>query len=400
MKIKFGIQCLLALFLGLIFGCFAPKISIWYLAPIATIFLKLLKLMVVPLVFSTIVISFARYENFTTMKRLSLNALWWFFITAIFASLVGICVAIFMKLGIDLNLQNHASIALANSRPSIREVFLDMIPGNIIGDIASGKIIPVILFSLFVGLSLSSMGDKGKTVKLFFDEFSQVMFNITRVIIKLSPIAIFVLMAQVSNEYGINTLLPLIKFILAIYIACIIQLIFYMILIMVAGRVSPIAFLKAFFPAMVTAFTTSSSLGTLPVTIECLVDRLKIHEDIAGFVAPLGANMKMDACGAIYPAMVCILTANILHIDLSMQQYLLIFIFSTIAAFCSVGMPSTALMSATFALVGMGFPLEGLAVVMGIDKIIDMGRTMTNVTGTGICTLLVQKTVGKNLHSI
>ncbi|MFN8771310.1 MAG: dicarboxylate/amino acid:cation symporter [Neisseriaceae bacterium] len=398
MKIKFGTQCLLALFLGLVFGYFVPASAVWYLSPIATIFLKLLKLMVVPLVFSTIVASFAKSENYATMKKLSINTLWWFLITAVFASLIGIIVASFMQIGVNLDLHNVSS-TIVKTRPSIREVLLDMLPGNIIADIANGKIIPVILFAIFIGLSLASMGGQGKTVKLFFDEFSQILFKITRVIIRLSPIAIFVLMAQVSNEYGIQTLLPLVKFILAIYIACALQLIVYMLLIMFVARINPLVFLKAFGPAMVTAFTTSSSLGTLPVTIECLIDNLKIHKDVAGFVAPLGANMKMDACGAIYPAIVCILTANILHIDLSMQQYLLIFILSTIAAFCSVGMPSTALMSATFVVVGMGFPLEGLALVIGIDKIVDMGRTMTNVTGTGVCTLLVDKTMDKRLLS-
>ncbi|MBY0379002.1 MAG: dicarboxylate/amino acid:cation symporter, partial [Burkholderiales bacterium] len=345
-----------------------------------------------PLTFSTIVASFAKYEDFTTMKKIGGNTLFWFVLTAFFAGIVGIIVGVSSHIGFGLSIQNDITSQLASNTPSIRNTFLDMIPSNIIAEIAKDKIIPVILFAIFFGLALSSLGDGGKTVRLFFSEFSEVMFKITRVIIKLSPIGIFVLMAEFSNKYGFESLIPLAQFIVMMYVACVIQIIVYLILLMVFARKSPIDFIRGFLPAMITAFSTSSSMGTLPVTMERLVGNLGVRSDIAGFVAPLGANMKMDACGAIFPAMVCILTANLLHIDLTIVQYILIFFLSVIATFCTVGMPGTALMSATFVLVGMGFPLDGLAIVLGVDRIVDMMRTMTNVTGTGTCAVLVDRT--------
>jgi Na+/H+-dicarboxylate symporter len=391
-KIKFGTQCMLALALGVLFGIVSSSQLLEYFAPIGDLYLKLLKLTIVPLTFSTIVASFAQYENFALMKRLILNTLMWFLITAIFASSIGIAVASLTNVGstLSVTLGNNQQL---NSMPSILSTFMDMVPTNIIGQIAAGKVIPVIIFAIFFGLALSATGSKGKLVGQFFSEFSQVMFKITRAIIKLSPIGIFVLMAQVSNKYGLSSLLPLIEFILVMYLACLLQLVVYFILIMLVAKMSPLTFLRGFFPAMATAFSTSSSMGTLPVTMERLVDYLKIREDIVGFVAPLGANMKMDACGAIFPAVVSILTAHLFHIDLGLQQYVLIFMLSTVAAFCTVGMPGTALMSATFVLIGLGLPLQGLAIVLGIDRIIDMMRTLTNVTGTATCAILVNKTV-------
>ena len=148
---------------------------------------------------------------------------------------------------------------------------------------------------------------------------------------------------------------------------------------------------------MITAFTTSSSLGTLPVTMETLVDRVGVSQRVAGFVAPLSATMKMDGCGAIFPAIVCIMTATVFGIDLSVQQYIMIIITAAIATIGTAGVPGTASIMATVVLTSVGLPLEGLALVIGIDKIVDMMRTMTNVTGGGVCATIVDKTYRKEL---
>jgi Na+/H+-dicarboxylate symporter len=187
--------------------------------------------------------------------------------------------------------------------------------------------------------------------------------------------------------------LPLIKFIAAIYIACAIQIVFYAILITVTTRRNPLTFFKQIYPAMITAFTTSSSLGTLPVTIETLVDRVGTSRQVTGFVAPLSATMKMDGCGAIYPAIVCILTASVFGIHLSILQLLVIVITAAIATIGTAGVPGTASIMATVVLTSVGLPLEGLALVIGIDKIVDMMRTMTNVTGGAVCTTIIDSQV-------
>ena len=396
-KIGFGNQCLLALIIGLIAGRFLPQNVVNIITPFGDAFLKLLQLIVVPLTFSTIVASFAKLDDIALVKRLGTRTLLWFVITALIAATVGIIVGRIFNPGEGLSLTMAASDYQARTIPSISQTFLDMVPGNLIGQVASGKVIPIIIFAVFFGLALTAVGEKGKTVRTFFDEFSQVMFVITRKIIRLSPYGIFALLVAVGNQYGIATLLPLGKFIVAIYVACAVQLIVYAILITVVAKRNPINFFKQFWPAMITAFTTSSSLGTLPVTMETLVDRVKISERVTGFVAPLSATMKMDGCGAIYPAIVCIMTATVFGIHLDAQQYVLIAITAAVATIGTAGVPGTASIMATVVLTSVGLPLQGLALVIGIDKIVDMMRTMTNVTGGGVCATIVDKTYQRNI---
>ena len=399
-KIGFGNQCLLALILGLVAGRFLPQNVVNFITPFGDAFLKLLQLVVVPLTFSTIVASFAKLDDIALVKRLGARTLLWFMITALIAATIGIIIGKLFNPGQGLSLAQAATDYHVRTIPSLSQTFLDMVPGNLIGQIASGKVIPIIIFAVFFGLALTSLGEKGANVRTFFDEFSKVMFVITRKIIRLSPYGIFALLVAVGNEYGIATLLPLGKFIVAIYVACAVQLVVYAILISVVAKRNPFKFFKEFWPAMITAFTTSSSLGTLPVTIECLVDRVGVSERVAGFVAPLSATMKMDGCGAIYPAIVCILTATVFGIHLSTQQYILIAITAAVATIGTAGVPGTASIMATVVLTSVGLPLQGLALVIGIDKIVDMMRTMTNVTGGGVCTTIVARTYREDTSEI
>lgn len=391
-RFGFGNQCLLALVLGLVLGHFMSIQILNVISPFGSAFLKLLKLIIVPLTFSTIVASFSKLENISLVKKLGLTTLIWFMLTAVIAAVIGVCIGTIFAPGAGLIL-DPAIIAEYKPReiPGIADTFLNMLPGNLIHDIAEGKVIPVIIFAVFFGIALTSMHEHGVHVRIFFDEFSQVMFKITRKIISLAPIGIFALVAEVGHDYGIDTLLPLLKFIAAIYIACGLQLVVYAVLITFVAHKNPLTFFKQFWPAMITAFTTSSSLGTLPVTLETLVDRVGIRERVASFVAPLGATMKMDGCGAIFPAIVCILTANLFNVDLSLTQYILIILTSTIATIGTAGVPGTASIMATVVLVSVGLPLEGLALVIGIDKVVDMMRTMTNVTGSGACAVIIDK---------
>jgi Na+/H+-dicarboxylate symporter len=321
----------------------------------------------------------------------------WFVITALIAAGVGILSGILFNPGAGLTINNINPEYIPRQIPSLSQTFLDMLPSNIIGQIAAGKIIPVIIFAIFFGIALTSLGEKGATLHKFFDEFSQVMFKITRQIIRLSPYGIFALIVPISNSYGVDTLLPLGKFILAIYFACALQIIIYGVLISIFAKRNPLQFFKDFYPAMITAFTTTSSLGTLPVTMDSLSQRANINPQVTGFVAPLGATMKMDGCGAIYPAIVCILTATLFGINLSIEQYLLIALTAAIATIGTAGVPGTASIMATVVLVSVGLPLEGLALVIGIDKIVDMARTVTNVTGTGTVAALVDHNYQKSV---
>lgn len=394
-KIGFGNKCLLGLILGLVAGKFLPQEAIDVITPFGSIFIKLLQFVVVPLTFSTIIASFAKLDNIDVVRQLGVKTIFWFMFTAFIAAIIGVATGLFINPGDGISLSNVVNGYQAREIPSLSQTFLDMVPGNLISQIANGKIIPVIIAAIFFGIAITSLSEKTQTVQKFFDEFSQLMFVITRKIIRLSPYGIFALLTDVGNHYGLATLLPLIKFIIAIYVACALQLIVYAILIMVKTRRNPITFFKQIYPAMITAFTTSSSLGTLPVTIESLVDNVGTSKQVTGFVAPLSATMKMDGCGAIYPAIVCVLTATVFGIHLTSIQLITIVLTATVATIGTAGVPGTASIMATVVLSSVGLPLEGLALVIGIDKIVDMMRTMTNVTGGAVCTTIINDSYKK-----
>ena len=394
-NIGFGTQCLMALISGLILGRFIPLAIINQISIIGEIYLKLLNCIIVPLTFSTIVASFAKLDNLEVMKELGKKTLIWFFITALIASIVGIIIG---------NLFNFSSINISDiifknlqiPLPNLTETILNMVPGNIVIDIYNNRIIPLIIFALLFGISLPVLNDKGKVIKIFFDELSLVMFRITRIIITYSPIAIFSLVLPITNKYGLETFSSIIYFVIAVYLACFVQLLIYGLLILFVGKTNPFQFYKQFWPAMITAFTTSSSMATLPVTIECLADKVQVKKHVASFVASLGSTMKMDGCGAIYPAIVCIFTANILHIKLNMIQYLIMAITTAFATLGTAGVPGTSTIMPTLVLTTIGLPLEGLAIVIGIDKIVDVIRTVVNVTGSGACSVIINKSIKKN----
>lgn len=398
-KIGFRNQCLIALILGLLCGYYLPKNVVYYITPLGSAFLQLLKLIIVPLTFTTIVASFSKLGNIELIKKLGLSTLIWFVVTALIAATIGLSIGLIFHPGDNLQLASTFSGQVDTLQvPNLTKVFLNMVPGNLIAQISQGLVIPVIIFAIVFGIALTSIGDKAPVVQGFFNEFSQIMFKITRLIIRLSPIGIFALIAQVANSYGIQTLLPLVKFILCIYLGCILQILIYGILLAVFARKNPFKFFKRFWVVMITGFTTSSSLGTMPVTLEVLVDRIKVSKVVAGFVVPLGSTMKTDGCGAIYPALVCILTANMFHIHLEMVNYFIIIVTCAIATIGTAGVPGTASVMATVVLSSVGLPLQGLALVIGIDKIIDTMRTMTNVTGCGVCGVLVDYSYKKVMN--
>ena len=385
-KIGFGIQCLLGLLLGAVFGLIAHPSLISGIAILGTAFIQLLKMIIIPLTFPLIVTSFAKIENIAHIQSLGLKTFFWFFITAIIAASIGLGSGLLFHPGGNI-------VGLAQGQldavPPFSQIFLDMIPGNLFAQGASGKIIPFILFAVMFGIALALVGEEAKPVRDFFAAFTQVMFKITRWIIRLSPIGIFALISQVTATYGIRGLLPFVSFILTIYFACFLQMLVYTMLIMTRLQVNPVRFFKAIWPAMLTAFTTSSSLGTLPVTMDTLVKRMGVPDQVASFVAPLGATMKMDGCGAIYPAIVALFTAGLFHIHLGLEQYIIIIATCAIATIGTAGVPGTASVMAIVVLSSVGLPLTGLAMVVGIDKVIDMVRTTINVTGTITCTTIV-----------
>lgn len=392
MKLKlpgFGVQCLVALGLGAVFGLVAASSWVEAIQPIGKAFLQLLEMVILPVTFTMVVTSFTRLETVTHIRRLGMRTLFWFLVTAAIAATVGLLTSLWMNPGAHFD-SGLAPVALRDL-PSATNVFLDMVPGNLVDQMARGKVIPVIIFAVLFALALTLGGEETSVVRELFDGLAKVFMKITRWVIRLSPIGIFIFIASVTNRYGIANLMPFARFIVNVYFACFIQLIVYGVLLLLVARVNPIQFARKAWPALLTAFTTSSSLATLPVTLETLIHRLKVPEQTASFVAPLGANAKMDGCGAIYPVIVSVFTASLFHITLGWQQYLMIACVATITTIGTAGVPGSAVVMSMVVLSSMGLPFTGLAMVMGMDKIIDMMRTLVNVSGTLVTATLISK---------
>jgi uncharacterized protein len=391
-KVKFGNRVLIAMLLGVGFGIFFKE-DTSYIAPLGSIYVSLIKMLVIPLVVATIISSITSIEDPKKLRKIGSKTIGWLLFTTLIASVIGIVVALALNLGSGVQFAKDAAFE-AREIPVFKDVLLAMVPSNPIAQAAEGQIIPVIIFSVLIAIAITIEGAKNaqlvKPVKDFFNSLSKVMFRLTKMVLKVTPYGVFGLMASVSADYGISTLLPLMKVITAVYIASILQVVFvHGSLLAFVVKINPIKFFKKIFPAQVVAFTTRSSYGTLPVTIRSLTDGVGVSEKIASFVAPMGATMGMNGCGGFYPTVAAIFVANVFGVPMTVTSYIILALVTTIASLGTAGVPGTASIMTTVVLTSMGLPVEGIAMLLGIDTIIDMARTATNVTGSAVTSLLV-----------
>lgn len=266
-----------------------------------------------------------------------------------------------------------------------------MIPKNPIQALAAGNILQIIVFAIGLGVSLNLVGEKSKPAVALFESLAEAMYKLTELVMKLAPIGVFGLMAWVAGKYGIEILMPLMKVIAVVYIGCIIQVVvFYSGLIKVVGRLNPVQYLKGLVNPAIVAFTTTSSSGTLPATMRAAREDLGVSKGMASFVLPLGATINMDGT-ALYQGVCALFIAQAFGVDLAFSDYLLIVMTSTLASIGTAGVPGAGLIMLSLVLTTVGLPMEGLAIVAGIDRILDMARTSVNVCGDLMVSILVSK---------
>lgn len=374
---------------GLLLGDLAPTV----LQPIGDVYLNLIRMVVAPLVLFTIASSIAKLGEGVGAVRLGMRTIIWFAITSLLAVLVGFATAHIINPGVGL-----ADLPLgevkAREIPTPLQVLLDIVPRNPFAALSEGKVLQIIFFSAFVGAALVALGDRAQIARRAVDEGAAIIFRITRWIIQLTPFGVFALIGSVVGGYGWESLLPLGKFILAIYVACLFHiLVVYSGLLKLHG-LKATSFFRGAFAAQQTAFATSSSLGTLPITLRQTVERLGVPQAYAAFAVPLGANVKMDGCGAIYPAIAAIFIAQYFQIDLTVTQYILIGLTAVLGSLGTAGVPGTSIVMLTLTLSTAGLPLEGIGYIVAIDRIVDMMRTATNVTGQMLVPVIVAKEEG------
>ncbi|MGG4396405.1 dicarboxylate/amino acid:cation symporter [Paenibacillus thiaminolyticus] len=399
-KVGFGLRVLLAMALGLtlgaLFGPAAADVSI-----LGSLYVSLIKMVVMPLVFAAIITSITSVKDPAVLKKLGTKTIALFLITTAIAAVIGLGTALVIDPGSGIAQNGDAAQDFqAREIPSFRQVILDLVPSNPINEMAQGKVVPVIIFAAFIAVAIIFEGTRNpervQPVRSFFQSFSHIMFRVTKFVIRLTPYGVLGLMTSMSAKYGLSTLKELGWFIIAVYAACLIHMIItFGSLVAFGARVNPIRFFKKAYPTMAVAFTTRSSYATLPVNLEVITKRMKVSDRIASFVAPLGATINMNGCGGIYPAVVAVFIARVYGIDLNIADYLLIIGAATLASVGVAGVPGPASISTTVVLVQAGLPLEGFALVLGVDAIVDMARTTVNATGTTVASLLVASSEGE-----
>lgn len=391
---KFSYSTLTALTIGLILGVIFKE-DIKFLEVVGKGYISLIKMIVVPLVMVSIITSIIRLKNLDTLKSIGLKTLGILLGTTGIAAIIGIVMGKIFKLGQGLSFVGAEGFT-AREIPSFSKVLLDFLPSNPVASVVNNQIIPIVIFSLFIAVALviedNNNPGKVKAFKDFILSTYELVLSITRIVLKFIPYGVFALIATAAATNGMDTIKSLINVILAVYIACILQIVLvHTPLIAFVARKNPLKFFKDIFPAQVIAFTSQSSYGTLPVTIKSLVENAKVSENIASFVAPLGSTIGMNACGGLYPAIVAIFVANVFNVDMTMYHYFLIVLTTVISSIGIAGVPGAATMSTTVVLSTLGLPIEGMAMVMAVDAIIDMMRTATNVTGSAVTALVVDE---------
>ncbi|MCL1093621.1 dicarboxylate/amino acid:cation symporter [Shewanella kaireitica] len=391
-NIPFWQKVLAAFVLGATVGVIFGE-SATVLKPLGDLFISAIKMLVAPLIFCAIVVSITSLGSQANLKRLSFKTLGMFMLTGTIASLIGLTIGSLIDMGGTTELV--ASEVSERHVPGFAQVLLNMVPVNPFASLAEGKVLQIIVFAALIGIAINKVGEKAEPLKKTLEAGAEVMFQLTRMVLQLTPIGVFGLMAWVVGEYGLSMLLPLGKFIGAIYLAALIHIIFvYGGLVKFVAKLSPVQFFRKAIPAQIVAFTTASSFGTLPASTRC-TESMGVSKRYSSFVLPLGATMNMDGCGGIYPAIAAIFIAQIYGIPLDMTDYMLIAVTATVASVGTAGVPGSAMVMLTVTLGVVGLPLEGIAFIAAIDRIIDMIRTATNVTGDMMTAVVIGKSEGQ-----
>ncbi|WP_167144088.1 dicarboxylate/amino acid:cation symporter [Pseudomonas sp. OTU750018] len=380
-------QILIGLCLGVLTGVLF-KADALVLAPIGTLFLNAIKMLIVPLVFVSLVAGITAMSDSAKLGRISVKTIAIYLITTAFAVSIGLLFGALFTPGEGMNMV-ASGVQETKQAPSLVQILVGLVPTNPVAAFAEGNILQIIVFAIALGVSMNLIGEKAAPAVKLFDSLAEVFYKLTDLVMRCAPIGVFALIAGVVASHGIEVLLPLASVIGVIYLASITHmLLVYGGLVSLLARLSPLRFFKGVAPALAVAFSTSSSAGTLPVSIECARKNLGVSQGVAGFVLPVGATINMDGT-AIYQGVLALFIAQAFGIDLNAGQYLMIILTATLASIGTAGVPGAGLIMLGLVLTSVGLPLEGVALIAGIDRILDMARTTVNVAGDLMTTTLV-----------
>ena len=404
-KLKFSYRVIIGMTLGIVVGLTLGQTTtdingvettiIATIRPVGQLYLRLIQMVVIPLVLTAVIKSFTSLETTDKLKSIGARTFFWLLITTTIGAAVGFLFASVAKLGSNFTPDG----SYVREITPIENVILNFFPNNIASALTGNVVLPVIVFAMFVSVAIivenKRHPERTKSFVEFNNSLNTIMTRITKFVIKLTPYAVFTFMAYAVGRSNFETLKQLALYIGLIYGAMLFHFIFVQMLLLKVMGINPTNFVKKFSPAMFLAFTSQSSYGTLPVTIESLTKRVGVSDKVANFVGPLSANVGMNACGGIFPAMVAVLTANAYGITLGPIEFIMLLVITTISAIGIAGVPGIATIAAAVVLSSLGLPISGIALIIAVDPLIDMGRTLINVIGAGVAATIVAKKEGE-----
>jgi len=393
---KLAIGFVLGIAAGLIFQFAGWDAAV--LKPFGDLFIRLIRMVVVPLVVSSLIAGAAGMGDASKFGRVAVKILVYYFLTTAVAVTLGLIVANLTHPGLGVNLSAAGAEAVEATPPSIVTTLLNVVPINPIEAMAKGELLPMIFFALIFGFALSSLGENGKPVVRFFEIVMNTMIKVTGYVMEYAPYGIFALIAVTVGTHGVEVLLPLLKLIVVVYLVAILHiLVVYTPLVTFVAKLSPGAFFRAVSEPLIVAFTTCSSAAALPLNMRA-VEKLGVPRTISSFTIPLGNTVNMDGA-AIYLGIAAIFISEVFGMPLSFSQQLTIVLMAILASIGSVGVPGAALIVMTMVFQTVGLPMEGIALVAGVDRILDMARTPLNVLGDATGAVVVAKTEGELMIS-
>lgn len=401
-KVPLTTKIFIGLALGIIAGILLqgnPAIADTYIKPFGTLFLNLIKMVIVPLVFCSLVVGTCSMDDVRKLGRIGGKTMTYYLFTTAFAVTIGLILANVTNVGGGYSIPVDAKYE-ATAAPSVIDTLLNIIPSNPLKALVEGNMLQVIAFAIIVGMGIIGIGEKGKILQQVCDAGAEVMYKIISVIMEYAPIGVFALMTPVVAHNGPSVLLPLLKLIIVVYVACALHAAFtYSTTVWAFAKVTPLQFFKGIAPAMIFAFTTASSSATLPINMKCTEENLGVPKSICSFTLPLGATVNMDGT-AIYQGVSAFFIAQIYGIDLSITAQLTIILTATLASIGTAGVPGAGMIMLGMVLQSVGLPIEGIAIIAGVDRILDMMRTMINITGDSACSVIVAATEGELDRSV
>ena len=358
-------------------------------------FIRLMQMLVVPLVFCSLVCGSMAIGDTKTLGKVGIKTIIFYILTTALAISLALGVASLINPGVGMDITvTEGTTTSATASINFAETLLNIIPKNIFESLATGDMLPVIVFALFVGIMLAKLGNKASTVANFFSQFNDVMMEMTMAIMKVAPIGVFCLIAKTFAGIGFDAFVPMLKYMISVILALALQCFgVYQILLFIFTRLNPFKFIKKFFPVMAFAFSTSTSNATIPMSVDTLSKKIGVSKRISSFTIPLGATINMDGT-SIMQGVAVIFIAQAYGMTLTPSAILTVIATATIASIGTAGVPSVGLVTLSMVLSSVGLPTEGIALIMGIDRILDMLRTAVNITGDAVCTTIIAKLEG------